>query len=143
MKNVLLLFLISFIVLWSGCSSSEDTVSKHNMQVISAIYEHWSEPPPPGSDVPERGTDIVVTVRNWPQGFTPDYIIHNKRRSLSTTIADSTQSETIISARIVRSSSILADPSESVAVSDRLVYSNADGEEKHVEIKEWKQAELE
>lgn len=140
MKTVLI-FLTSILVLWSGCSSSEDTVSPNNMQVTSAIYEHWSEPPPAGSDVPERGTDIIVTVSNWPSGFSPDYIVYENRKSLSTTIADSTENRAVISARIVRSSSILAEPSESVSVTDRLVYTSEDGKEQYVEIKNWKQAE--
>lgn len=140
MKTVLI-FLASFTILWNGCSSSEDTASKQNMHVISAIYQHWSEPPPPGSDIPERGTDIVITVDNWPPGCTPDYIVYNNRKSLSSSIADSFQSKTIISARIVRTSSILAEPSEKVSVSDRLVCSNEEGEEKLVEIKKWKRAE--
>lgn len=140
MKTILIL-LAPIIILWNGCSTSEDTVSKKNMQIINAIYEHWSEPPPLGSDIPEKGTDIVVTVRNWPSGFSPEYIVHNKRKSLSTTIADSTENKAVISARIVRASNILDEPSESVSVSDRLVYSTGDGEEKYLEIKNWKRAE--
>lgn len=132
-----LLFVIPLLILSLGCSSSENTAHKGNIQIVTATYSEWSDSPPPNSDVPERGTDLNITVQSWPTDNTPEYIIYNNRKSLSATVSDSIDGNINIRGRIIRASSRLAEISETVSKSDRLVYSNQKGEQFYIEINNW------
>ena len=134
----IILFTTSIFLFSSGCSSTENTASNEHIQVLNATYNNWSHPPVGNSDLPEVGTDLTVTVKNWPSDFTPEYIIYNNRKSLSASVSDSTDENKTISGKIIRSSSKLPKTSETVSQSDRLVYINEDGEEKNIEISDWK-----
>ena len=126
------LFLLSF-----GCSSTENTASNGNIQILNATYDNWSRSPMGSSDIPEVGTNLTITVENWSNQYTPEYIIYNNRKSLSATISDSTNGNKIISGKIIRSSSKLPKTSETVSQSDRLVYGNEEGEQLFIEITNW------
>lgn len=120
-----------------GCSSSENTVSNENIQIINAQFEHWSESPSGSGDVPERGTDLSITVKDWPDDFTPEYIIYDSHKSLSAAITDTVDGNLLITGRIVRSSSKLAETSETVNESNRLVYTDSNEDQQHIEIADW------
>ncbi len=120
-----------------GCSSSENTVSKGNIQIVNAKFSEWSEPPAGNSDVPERGADLTITVQDWSSEYTPEHIIYNNRKSLSAAVTDTVNGNPIITGRIIRASSRLAEISETVSKSDRLVYSNQEGEQFYIEINNW------
>lgn len=107
------------------------------MQVISAFYKPWSDPPSAGSDVPERGVDLTVTVQGWPVGYTPDHIVYDKRKSLSATIADTIENEVVITGRIIKSSALLKEKSERVNLSNRLVFRSPGGQTDYIEIGDW------
>jgi len=139
MKAVFIL-LTSLLSLLLGCGSTENTASSKNMLVENAIIKPWSEPPSAGSDIPERGIDLTVTIRNWPQGYMPQYIIYNKRKSFNASIADSSENSIIVEARIVQASSVLAETSESTEASDRLVFATTEGEKGYIEINNWQKA---
>lgn len=111
------------------------------MQVVNATYSHWSEPPPAGSDIPERGTDLTIAIRNWPKGYKPEYIVYKNRKSLNAVIDDSTQTPVVITGRIVKASSMLVETSKSTEVSDRLVFSDPDGDTGFIEIKNWRRSD--
>lgn len=107
------------------------------MQVIKATSEPWSEPPRAGSDIPERGTDLTITAQNWPEGDAPDYVVYNGYKSVSASIADSTDTTVTIRARIIRSSGVLNKTSERLNLSDRLVFTGREGERGFIGINEW------
>lgn len=134
------IFLIVLSYFFAGCASSQDTTNKKNMQVVAATFSQWSEPPRAGSDIPEKGVDLEVTVRNWPQEYKPEYIVYNGRKSLNATIIDSTESITRITGRIVRTSGVLVETSESIEASDRLLFTDSDGDSGYIEIKKWQRA---
>lgn len=136
---ILICFFMHLLLI--GCSSSQNTTGKDNIQVINALFKHWSHPPSAGSDIPERGTDLSVTMKSWPEDYTPEYLVFNSRKSLPAEIARNSDTTWVITARIIRSSDMLNEKSESMDVSDRLVYSNADGETGFIEIEDWQQAE--
>lgn len=135
--KVVLILITSFMFL-KGCSSSENVTNKENMQVISATFKQWSDPPSPGSDIPERGTDLTITVQNWPEEFSPKSIVFNNRKSLSTVISDSMSDKVVITGRVIRMSGLLKEKSERVNLSDRLMFVNAEGETDFIEITNWK-----
>lgn len=135
------IFLIVLTCFFAGCSSSQDTVSKKNMQIVDATFNQWSEPPRGGSDIPEKGLDLTVTVKGWPQGYEPSYIVYNGRKSLSATLADSSGNSVTLKGRIVRTSGVLVETSESVEVSDRLVFTNQDGDTGFIEIEKWQRTD--
>lgn len=130
--------LCAFILLLAGCTIFKNTAQNGKMQIINAGYNNWSEPPLNGGDVPERGTDLAVIVKNWPQGAMPDYIVYQNRKSLHPRLSDTTDIGVVINARIIRASSVLTQTSEKVDVSDRLVYTDTEGEMQFIEIEEWK-----
>lgn len=138
MKITIILGLSFFLL--QGCSSSQNTRNDDSMKVVYATYEKWSEPSPVGSDVPERGTDLTVSVQHWPDEFTPQYIIYEKRRSHGASIADTAGVTVFIKARIMKTSSVLQETAEGVDQSDRLVYTNAEGDTSFVEIEDWDRA---
>lgn len=137
--KITFIFLISFLFLTAGCSSTENTANSKNMKVVTATYDHWSKAPQK-SDVPEKGIDLTVTVQNWPEDYQPAFIVYSKRKSFEPSITDSTGNSIIIEARIIQASSMMAETSESVELSDRLVFTNANGEEGFVEIENWEPA---
>ncbi len=110
------------------------------MEIVSAGYTNWSQPPQRG-DVPERGTDLAIIVKNWPEGAAPQHIIYEKHKSLGAEITGDSELGVIINARIVRSTTRLPRTSEEVNLSDRLVYTDANGNEQHIEINEWTRIE--
>jgi len=108
------------------------------MQLINATYKHWSHPPSASSDIPERGTDLTITVRNWPEKYTPQYIVYNKWRSSSAQISQKSDSTMLITARIIRMSAMLQKKkSETVDLTDRLVFKDDDGNTQFIEIDSW------
>lgn len=131
------IFLLSFILLFAGCSLYEKVSNRNIMEIVNAGYNDWSEPPVRGGDVPEKGTDLAVIVKNWPEDATPEFIIHEKHRSLKASVNEKNNLGTVINARIVRASSVLQKTSEEIELSDRLVYTNAEGEVTFIKIEEW------
>lgn len=136
MKTILI-FITPLFLLSVGCSSSKNTGSKGNIQIVNAQFEHWSEPPSGNSDVPERGTDLSITIKNWSSDFTPEYIIYDSHKSLSAAITDTVDGHLLITGRIVRSSSKLAETSETVNESNGLVYKDSNEDQQHIEIADW------
>lgn len=120
-----------------GCSSTENTASEKNIQIITAKFKHWSQPPIGNTDVPERGTDLAIVVKNWQEDFAPEYIIYNKRKSISASIKDTNDGNPVVSGKIIRASSKLPETSETVNESDRLVYIDGEGVQHFIEIKNW------
>lgn len=134
------ILLTSLLLLLLGCASTENTASSKNMLVENATFSPWSQPPSPGSDIPERGIDLTIAVRNWPQGYEPRHIVYEKRKSFGAEITDRTESEVIIEARIIQASSVIAETSESTEASDRLVFATPEGEKGYIEINNWQKA---
>lgn len=136
MKDLLIIItpLLLFLI---GCSAQKNTISNGNIQLINATVDRWSDPPPPNSDIPERGADLSITVEGWSNDYTPQYIIYNQRRTLSISVSDTVDNHSVISGRIVRSSSKLTNTSQTISESDRLVYRNEDDKLKYIEITEW------
>lgn len=137
------ILLICFLmtILFAGCSTSQNTAGQNNMQVINATFKHWSHAPSVGSDIPERGTDLRVTIKSWPEYYSPEFIVFNSRKSMPAEITRKDDSIWVITARIIRSSDKLSERSEKMDVSNRLVYSDTNGEEEVLEIFNWQQAE--
>lgn len=130
------IFLLSLLVLLAGCSWINTITENNEMTIVRAGYTNWSQAPERG-DVPERGTDLAIIVKNWPEGATPQYIIYEKHQSLGAEITGDSELGTIINGRIVRSTTRLPQTSEEVDLSDRLVYTDANGNEQYIEIEEW------
>lgn len=137
MKLTIFLLLSFFIA--AGCASSR--MLDKQMEVVNATYKPWSEPPPSASDVPEKGTDLTVSVQHWPDDYTPQYIIYEHRRTHSARIANKAGVTVFIKGRIIRSSSVMRQTSEKVELSDRLVYTDAEGDTSFVEIEDWAREE--
>ena len=136
MKTTIII-LSSFILLLCGCGSTSQIPGSENMVIERAEFIHWSEPPVMNSDIRERGTDLQLTVSNWPEGAVPEYIIFREKKSFPAVLEDSTMSTVTIRARIIRNSSVLSETSETTTRSDRLVFMGPNGKTGYVEIEEW------
>lgn len=112
-------------------------MADESIDVLQASYKHWSHRPPVQSDVRERGTDLKLTVENWPEGVDFQHIIYRKMKSFPVEVTDSTETGFTMNARIIRTSAVMSETSERVELSDRLVFKTEDGKTHHVEIKEW------
>ncbi|HET6527771.1 MAG TPA: hypothetical protein VFG39_03380 [Balneolaceae bacterium] len=139
MKTIL--FALTFSALLVACSSSKDTANAEMMQVVDATFGHWQEKLDSTSDIAERGTDLKVTLKNWPEGYTPAYIIFRGKKSSAAEVAERVNGKTIIRARIIHQSAVLRDKSESVNLSDRLVFKKENGDTGFIEINDWKRVE--
>lgn|SRR5699024_511548 len=135
--NKLLLTLITLFLWTSGCSSSKNTTQDGKMHISKAEYKNWTEPPIQNSDVPEKGTDLYVSIENWPQDANAEYILYNKQKSFEPEVVDSSDNEISIKARIVTLSSVLVDKSKKIDLSDRLVYTTTQGDTSFIEIPAW------
>lgn len=140
MKTSVIIFL-SFVTYMAACSASKNAATGNKMQIKKANYLDWREAPRSGSDLPEVGSDVTITVRNWPEGYAPEYVIFRGKKSVSAQIVDSAGqgNDIVIKAKIIRSSGVMMEKSESVNASDRLVYTKADGETGFIEIGEWEE----
>lgn len=109
------------------------------MQIENATYHRWSEPPAKGGDIPEKGVDLQVIVKNWPANTRPSYIIFDDQKSFKAEISDTTDAGLVISARIISTSSLLDETSGQTELSDRLTYETTEGKTNYIEIEEWNQ----
>lgn len=137
--KVTIITIISFSFLFS-CSTTKEA-SIHGLEIVEAEFKHWSEAPLVESDVRERGTDLELLVKNWPDGATPAHIIFRNKRSFAAEITDTTETGVQIKARIIRSSSVMSETSETVDKSDRIVFILAEGKSRYMEIEEWNREE--
>jgi len=131
------IILILFITFLFGCMQSKKTANDNNIEIVNAGFENWSELSPVESDVREQGTDLELIVQNWPDGTIPEHIIFRNRKSFPAEITETNENKVTIQARIIRRSAIMSERSESVDISDRLVYTGPDGSSGFVEIEEW------
>jgi len=136
--KITFIFLLLPLFFLAGCSSPKYTVSPQNMEVVTANYRVWSEKPSAGSDIPERGIDLQVIIKNWPENYEPDYIVYNQRKSVSSEITEQSRDTTVIKAQIIQASSVLVETSETENVSDRLVFTDAEGNKGYLPIENWK-----
>ena len=129
--------LVALLLSTLSCSSVKNMGQEGKMQIITAEYKKWSEPPVQNSDVPEKGTDLFVTVQDWPQDAVPVYIVYQNKKSFKPEIADSSDNHTVIKGRIITTSSVLEGRPGKTELSDRLTYTTAKGDTSYVEIDQW------
>lgn len=132
--------IFSFVVILFGCSSY-DRSSVDDIEIVSAEFKHWSEAPPVQSDVRERGTDLQLIIKNWPEEAAPSYIIFRDKKSFPAEITDTTETGVKINARIIMQSAVLSETSQTINKSDRLVFTRSDGKTRFIEIEEWSRME--
>lgn len=132
--------IFSFAAILVGCSNY-DRSSVEDIEIMSAEFKHWSEAPPVQSDVRERGTDLQLIIKNWPEEATPGYIIFRGKKSFPAEITDTTETGVKINARLIMQSAVLSETSQTVNKSDRLVFTRSDGKTRFIEIEEWNSME--
>jgi hypothetical protein len=135
--KALLIFILTLFLFANSCSSSEKTASNNSIQLAGAAYYNWTASIPGDENSFERGTDLTLTFSNWPEKFNPEAVIFQNRRSFPAEIEQIEGTRVIIKARIVHESTVLAEVSERVNLSDRLIYTNEDGDTIYLGIDEW------
>jgi hypothetical protein len=135
--KTLFIFALTFFVFAAACATLRDTAVDDPIELEKAEYHNWSSASPGGMDGKERGTDITLTFSDWPEGYTPGYVIFQKKESFPAEIEKTDENRTVVTARIVHESSVLAEVSEAVFLTDRFVFNRPDGETGYIEIEEW------
>jgi hypothetical protein len=135
--NRLILYLFPLLIIITGCSTSQKAAHNKKPHIVKAGYHRWSHVPIHGSTVPEKGTDLALIVKNFPQDAKPVSIIYQHRKSFQPDITDTTKTGIVMSARIVTASSLLHDMSKKTDRSDRLIYQKADGTTHSIKIDRW------
>ena len=138
--KVTFITIVSFSIILFGCSTMKEA-STDGLEIVEAKFQHWSEPPVVNSDVRERGTDLELIIKGLPEDSSPAYFIFRKKKSFPAEITDTTDTGIQIKARIIRRSAVLSETSETVDLSDRLVFRRTDGKERYIEIREWNRME--
>lgn len=141
MKTIIIISL-SYLTLMAGCSSSKNVTADDDMQILRAAFDDWRNAPRAGSELPEVGSNLFITVTNWPSGYAPQYVVFRGKKSVSAKVVTSgaSDNETVIEAQIIKSSGALMVKSESADVSDRLVYTKNDGARGFIQIGKWVKA---
>ena len=127
-------------LLISGCASSGNHSQTDDESLfISSSYQHWFAMAPGESDFSERGIDLRVELHQNSKIYQPEHIIFNGRESLPADVSrtDGEEGKFVIKATILLQSSLFAEKSPQVNLSDRLVFRDEHGELQHVEISNW------
>lgn len=135
--KTLFIFSLTLFLFATACSSSEKAASNNSIQLTEASYYNWTASIPGDEDNIERGTDLVLTFSSWPEKFNPEAVIFYNKRSFPAEIEQVEGNRVVIKARIMHESTVLAEVSERVNLSDRLIYTNEDGDTLYLEIDEW------
>jgi hypothetical protein len=135
--KTLFIFALTFFVFATACSTFRETAVDDPIELEKAEYHNWATALPGGTDGTERGTDITLTFSEWPEDYTPGYVIFQKKESFPAEIEKTEENRAVVTARIVHESSVLAEVSEAVFLSDRFVFNRPDGEAGYIEIEEW------
>ncbi|MGF1670333.1 MAG: hypothetical protein ACFCU6_07790 [Balneolaceae bacterium] len=117
--------------------STSKTTQDHNIQIVEAVYTEYNEVSPVRSDVREQGFDLSLFVRNWPEGANPDYLVYRQRKSFPAELTGNSDNGVVIEARIIVRSAVMAEVSERIELSDRLVFIDRNGNSDFIEIQNW------
>ena len=141
MKPAFIFVIVLVGVCLAGCTSSKNMANPEEMHVYGTVtkatYQNWSGQSPVPFGGLERGTDLVLHIEEWPEEQTADYVVFRRKKSFPARIVERSNDRVEIHARIMHESRILMEVSESVDLSDRLVFTRPDGETGFVEIVEW------
>jgi hypothetical protein len=128
------IFLLLLSILLAYCSSTQHLPSGETENPVSAGYYHWTATVQEHAGHHERGTDLRLTLKNWPEDHIPAYVIFRNKKSFPAQAEKQDEQTLMISARIVHESAVLETLSETVSLSDRLVYHKPGGEPGYIEI---------
>ncbi len=132
------IFIFSTVFLFIvACTSQREAAVDDPIELESAVYENWGTPSPNGSEGMERGTDITLTFSEWPENYSPEYVVFRNRESFPAELELLDDGRAIITARIVQESGVMAEISESVFLSDRITFTRPDGDRGFLEIDQW------
>lgn len=134
LKFIFILLLSGF--LWS-CKSTESPKESGFVQPFEVTVQHWFANPDTDSNFTERGTDITIFFQESELAMTPEYVVFNERKSFPPMITPTVESIYQIEARIILESSQFLQVSEKANQTNRLVFTNRDGDEVHMEIRDW------
>lgn len=135
--KTLFIFIIIPVTMLTACVSARDAAEGENMHVRNATYQNWFGEAPVEFGGRERGTDLELTLEGWAEGYTPDYVVFQQKKSFSAEIIEEENNRVVIKARIIHESRLLNEISETVDVPARLVFTHSDGDTGFIEIDEW------
>ena len=120
-----------------SCKTTEPSNESTFEQPFNLTVQHWFAYPDSDSNFTERGTDITIYFHEDDLTMTPKYVIFNERKSFPPMITPTTDNIYQIEARIILESSLFQDISEKINQTDRIVFTDSDGETVYMEFREW------
>lgn len=136
MKRKFIFAILLSSVMWS-CKTTEPPEESTSDQPFELTVQHWFANPDSESNFTERGTDITIFFNESDFTMTPEYVVFNERKSFPPMITPTGENIYQIEARIILESSLFQEISEKVNQSNRLVLTNREGDEVHIEFGEW------
>ena len=121
-----------------SCKTTEPSNDSKLEQPFNLTVQHWFANPDSESNFTERGTDITIYFHEEDLTMTPEYVIFNERKSFPPMITPTADNIYQIEALIIMESSLFQDVSEKINQTDRIVFTDSDGETVYIEFREWK-----
>ncbi len=135
MKTIFIFF--TSLLFFAACSSPREAAIQDPIELEQAEYQNWANSSPDGTESMERGTDIRLVFSEWPEDYNPVYIVFRNKESFPAELEMLDEKRAVVTARIVHESGVLAEVSESVFLSDRIVFTRPNGELGYLEIEQW------
>lgn len=134
LKFIFTILLTSFF--WS-CKSTDPPKEPALDQPFELTVQHWFANPDTDSNFTERGMDITILFHVSDLVMSPEFVIFNQRRSFPPLITSTGNNMYQIEARIILESSLFQEVSERVNQTNRLVLTNSNDREVHMEFWKW------
>ena len=136
MKVKIIFFIFVAMIFW-GCKTSEPAVEPLPDQPFDLTVQYWFSNPDSDSNFTEKGIDLIIHINDYDFLRTPDYVIFSERKSFPPMITPAEEDGYQIEARIILESSRLQNTSEKVNQTNRVVFTNDDGDEVYIIFRDW------
>lgn len=135
--KIKIIFTILILIFFLGCKTSEPLEDPLPDQPFELAVQYWFANPDSESNFTERGIDFTIYFQDFDTTLQPEYVIFSQRKSFPTMITPTEENGYQIEARIILGSSRFQNSSERVNQSNRVVFTNNDGDEVYFVFREW------
>lgn len=132
-----IIFTVLISIVFLSCRTSQPPAESLTDQPFDLTVQYWFANPNSDSNFTERGIDITIHVQNNDFSLNPEYVIFNERKSFPLMITPADEDGYQIEAHIILESSRYQNSSERVNLSNRVVFTNNDGDEVYFVFREW------
>lgn len=140
MKQIFIFFL--FLQFGFGCAHQKSANPENPEAVLRAEAEEWRSSAPGMEELTEHGIDLTVELKDQLSGVQFLHVIYEGRKSFPVTVQTSESNTLLVKARVIYESDLLAEPSDHLDLSDRLVFQDENGTYDFIPIHSWSKKPL-